>query len=116
VNKAQLELRKLDPISEMNEEWGLWDACVVLEDQIGQDMQLWRDGMNEMASMVKHWKHSYYDVDIPPLFYIVQRSCDDDSDEEESIEATTYFAQEQLWKRIYQKHISTGSGEEAEAK
>ena len=82
VNNAQLELRKLDPISEMNEEWGLWDACVVLEDQIGQDMQLWRDGMNEMASMVKHWKHSYYDVDIPPLFYIVQRSCDDDSDEE----------------------------------
>ena len=66
--------------------------------------------------MVQHWSHPYYDVDIPPLFYIVQRSCDDDSDEEESIEATTYFAQEQLWKRIYQKHISTGSGEEAEAK
>jgi len=40
VDRAQFELRRLDPISEMNEEWGLWDVCVVLEDQIGQDMQV----------------------------------------------------------------------------
>ena len=103
----------------MHEEWGLWDVCVVLEEQIGQDMELWSDGMNELASMVKHWRHSYYDVDIPPVFYIVQRSCDDDSDEDESIEAT-YFAgcvvQAQLWKRIYRKHILLKDGEEEEAR
>jgi len=72
-----------------------------------------------MTSMVQHWSHPYYDVDIPPLFYIVQRSCEDDSDEDESIEAATYFAgcvdQEKLWKRIYHKHILREDGEEAEA-
>jgi len=48
------------------------------------------------------------------VFYIVQRSCDDDSDE-----ATAYFTgcvvQAQLWKRIYLKHILSKNGEEDEA-
>jgi len=120
VNKTQLELRELDSIPHIHEEWGLWDLCVVLETQLEQDMELWGTGMNEMTNMVKHWNHSYYDVEISPLFYIVQRSCDDDSDEDESIEAAPYFAgcihQAQLWKRMYQKHILLGHGKETEVK
>ena len=120
VNKTQLELRKLDPIPHIHEEWGLWDLCVVLETQLEQDTELWGTGMNEMTNMVKHWNNSYYDVNISPLFYIVQRSCDDDSDEDESIEAAPYFAgcihQAQLWKRIYEKHILLEHGKEEEEK
>jgi len=61
-----------------------------LKNQNKQNMQLWRDGIiNEMRNLVEDLTSSFYDVEIPPIFCIImmQRSCDENSYEEESIEA-----------------------------
>jgi len=89
VNDAQLEFREMNKDEYNSEEWSLWDLCVVLENRDKQHIQLWRDGIiNKMRSLVEDLTSSFYDVEIPPIFCIImmQKSCDEDSYEEESIE------------------------------